>query len=483
MRLFESSGLQRDEQKKRVLTVSQLTQFIKGRLEAEFSDLWIEGEASNLRIPTSGHVYFTLKDEASQIKAVVFRSSARFLKFRPKDGQQLLCRAHVMVYEPKGEYQLIIDYLEPKGLGALQQAFEQLKERLAREGLFEESRKRPLPILPKKIGIITSPTGAVIRDMLQILNRRYANLGILINPVPVQGSGAAKEIARALEELNLRGDLDVIILARGGGSLEDLWPFNEEIVARAIYHSRVPVISAVGHETDYTIADFVADLRAPTPSAAAELVIGRKTEMISHLQSWAIRLQQAFLGLLERWRGQQREMLRGLLDPRRSIEGHFRRLDELDHRIRRAWAQTFNQVLMRWEVFDRRLLFVNPLEQYRRQRLELNQRGMRLSQWMEMQVQLHRKLLEKWTGKLDALSPLAVLSRGYSIAHRLPHMTLIRDADEMKRGDLFRLTLHRGALVSRVEEVRIPREDQNPAAEQTEEGHERSLKDQGPQRR
>ena len=483
MRLFEAAGLLGDAPKKRVLTVSQLTQIIKGRLETEFSDLWIEGEASNLRIPASGHLYFTLRDEESQIKAVVFRSSSRFLKFRPKDGQQLLCRAHVMVYEPKGEYQLVIDYLEPKGLGALQQAFEQLKERLAREGFFEESRKRPLPVLPKKIGIITSPTGAVIRDMLQILNRRYENLEILINPVPVQGSGAAKEIVRAFEELNLRGDLDVIVLARGGGSLEDLWPFNEEIVARAIYHSRVPVISAVGHETDYTIADFVSDLRAPTPSAAAELVIGRKTDFISDLQSWAIRLQQASLGLLERWRGQHREMLRSLIDPRRSIEVHLRRVDELDRRIRRALAQNFNQVFVRREGFDRRLLFVSPLEHYNRQRLELSQRRTRLSQRMEMQVQLHRRLLEKWTGKLDALSPLAILDRGYSIAHRLPDMTLIRKADELKRGDFFRLTLHRGALISRVEEIRIPREYQKPSAEHTGEGHERSSKNKGPDRR
>jgi exodeoxyribonuclease VII large subunit len=453
-----------------ILTVSQLTQIIKKRLEAEFPDLWVEGEVSNLRIPASGHLYFTLKDEASQIKTVVFRSSARFLKFRPKDGQKLLCRAHVMVYEPKGEYQLAIDYLEPKGLGALQQAFEQLKERLAREGLFDESRKRPLPVLPKKIGIVTSPTGAVIRDMLQILDRRYANLEILIDPVPVQGTVAAKEIARAIEELNLRGDLDVIILARGGGSIEDLWSFNEEVVARAIYHSRVPLISAVGHETDYTIADFVADLRAPTPSAAAELVIGRKTEMISRLELWAIRLQQTFMGLLERWRGQLQALLRGLLDPRRAMEGQFQRLDELDRRVRRVWIQTFNQVLMRWEGFDRRLLFVSPLERWSRQRLELNQRSGRLAQRMEIRIQLQEKLLEKWTGKLDALSPLAILARGYSIARRFPLMTLIREAKEIKRGDLFHLTLHRGSLISRVEEVRADGEDQKHTTGYSEEG-------------
>lgn len=456
MPLFETSGPLRDSQKTPVLTVSQLTDLIKEQLEAEFPDVWVEGEVSNLRIPASGHLYFTLKDKTSQIKAVVFRSSARFLKFRPKDGQQLLCRAHVTVYEPKGEYQLVVDYLEPKGLGALQQAFEQLKERLAREGLFDEARKRPPPMLPKKIGIITSPTGAVIRDMLQILDRRYANLEILINLVPVQGSGAAQEIAWAIEELNLRSDLDVIILARGGGSLEDLWPFNEEIVARAIYHSRIPVISAVGHETDYTIADFVADLRAPTPSAAAELVIGRKTEMISRLESWMIRLRHAVLGLLERCRGRMRELLRGLLDPRRAMEGQFQRLDELDRRIKRAMIQTFNRVLVQWEGFDRRLLFLSPRDRVSRQRLELNQRGERIWRQMQSRIQLQQKMLEKWMGKLDALSPLAILARGYSIARRLPLMTLIKEAREMQRGDLFHLTLHRGVLISSVEEIRAP---------------------------
>jgi len=454
MSLFETTGSLRNRQKTPILTVSQLTELIKERFEAEFPDVWVEGEMSNLRIPASGHLYFTLKDKASQIKAVVFRSSARFLKFHPKDGQQLLCRAHVTVYEPKGEYQLVVDYLEPKGLGALQQAFEQLKERLAREGLFDEARKRPLPMLPKKIGIITSPTGAVIQDMLRILARRYANLEILINPVPVQGTGAAKEIAQAIEELNLRSDLDVVILARGGGSLEDLWPFNEEIVARAIYRSRIPVISAVGHETDYTIADFVADLRAPTPSAAAELVIGLKTEMISRLQSWTIRLRHAALGLLERCRGRMRELFRGLLDPRRAMEGQFQRLDELDHRSKQAMIQTFNRILMQWEGFDRHLFFLSPLDRLSRQRLELNQRRERLWQQTQSRIQLQQKTLERWMGKLDALSPLAILARGYSIARRLPLMTLIKEAEEMQRGDLFHLTLHRGALISRVEEVK-----------------------------
>jgi len=453
MRLFEATGRAEDKPKTPILTVSELTGLIKGQLEANFPDVWVEGEMSNLRMPSSGHFYFTLKDRRCQVRAVVFRSSAQFLKFSPRVGQQLLCRAHVAVYEPKGEYQLVIDYMEPKGLGALQQAFEQLKERLAREGFFDPTRKRPLPLLPKKIGIVTSPTGAVIRDMLHILARRYANLEILISPVQVQGGTASAEIARAIGELNLRNDLAVIILARGGGSLEDLWPFNEEVVARAIYRSRIPVISAVGHETDYTISDFVADLRAPTPSAAAELVIGRKAEMISRLESWTVRLRQAALALLERRRGRMRELLRGLVDPTRELELNFQRLDELDRQLKRAMIRIFNRALTQWGSFDHRLFLSSPRVQIDKQQRNLDQRSERLSQRMEVKIELQYKMLEKWIGKLDALSPLAILSRGYSIARRLPQLTLIKDAGEMQRGDVFHLTLHRGALISRVEEV------------------------------
>ncbi|MEK7871220.1 MAG: exodeoxyribonuclease VII large subunit, partial [Nitrospirota bacterium] len=251
---------------RKVYTVYELTLSVKSSLEEGFSDIWLEGEVSNLRIPGSGHIYLTLKDDRAQIRGVIFRSQVRSLRFLPKDGQHLLCRGHITVYEPKGEYQIIFTYIEPKGLGALQQAFEELKERLKSEGLFDEARKRPLPLYPEKIGVVTSPTGAAIRDILNIIGRRFPAVDILINPVPVQGEGAAELIAEAVNEMNLVGDIDVLIVTRGGGSIEDLWAFNEEIVARAIYNSRIPVISAIGHEIDYTISDFVADLRAPTPS-------------------------------------------------------------------------------------------------------------------------------------------------------------------------------------------------------------------------
>src|ERR671924_1876239 len=285
-----------------ILTVSEVSERIKIVLEDTFFDIWVEGEISNLRTPSSGHAYLTLKDEHSQIRAVLFKMQRRYLRFDPKDGMLVIVRGRISLYEPRGEYQLVIDYLEPKGIGALQIAFEQLKTRLAQAGLFDPARKRPLPVLPRGIGIVTSPTGAVIRDMLQILRRRFANLHVCIYPVRVQGDGAAEEIARAIEALNGDLGIEVIILARGGGSLEDLWAFNEESVARAIYQSRMPVISAVGHEIDFTIADFVADVRAPTPSAAAELVVAAKEEFCTRIDRLVDRLRTAVTANIQRRR-------------------------------------------------------------------------------------------------------------------------------------------------------------------------------------
>ena len=269
---------------RQVYSVSELTQRLKGLLETQFPDVWVAGEISNLRPATSGHLYFTLKDSNAQLRAVCFRSQARYLKFKPRDGVSVIARGRLSVYEARGEYQLLVELLEPAGLGALQLAFEQLKAKLAAEGLFDTARKKPLPVLPRTVGIVTSPSGAVIRDILRVLRRRYRNMNALLYPVRVQGEGAAQEIVQAIEHLNRRGGVDVMILARGGGSLEDLWAFNEEDVARAIAASRIPIISGVGHESDFTIADFVADLRAPTPSAAAELVVHRKQDFQAELE-------------------------------------------------------------------------------------------------------------------------------------------------------------------------------------------------------
>src|SRR5512146_544692 len=300
---------------KRILTVSQLTALVKGVLEENFEHVWVEGEVSNLAMPGSGHLYFTLRDAGAQLRCVMFRASARVLKFRPKDGMGLVVRGRLSVFEPRGDYQLIVEYLEPKGIGALQLAFVQLKERLAREGLFDEAHKKPLPKLPQRIGIVTSATGAAIHDILNVLDRRYANLEILLYPVRVQGEGAATEIAQAIRDFNRYREIDVMIVGRGGGSLEDLWPFNEEVVARAIYQSKIPVISAVGHEVDFTIADFVADLRAPTPSAAAELVVRSKAELDAEVVALVHRLEQGMRHRLANLRGEVIGLARSLKDP------------------------------------------------------------------------------------------------------------------------------------------------------------------------
>ena len=277
---------------RKIYTVSELSQEIKGLFEKQFPDVWVTGEVSNFRAASSGNLYFTLKDASAQLRAVCFRNLARYLKFKPQDGISVIARGRLSVYEARGEYQLYVEYLEPAGLGALQLAFEQLKQKLAAEGLFDPARKRPLPMLPRAVGVVTSPTGAVIRDIVRILRRRFPNLNIMLYPVKVQGEGAAEEIVEGIEYFNRHRLADVLIVARGGGSLEDLWAFNEEVVARAIAGSKMPVISAVGHETDFTIADFVADLRAPTPSAAAELVVHRRQDFVDELGDRARRMSQ-----------------------------------------------------------------------------------------------------------------------------------------------------------------------------------------------
>ncbi|MBU4149838.1 MAG: exodeoxyribonuclease VII large subunit [Candidatus Omnitrophica bacterium] len=305
-----------------IYKVSQLTSSIKIILEDSLSNIWVEGEISNFRNPSSGHFYFTLKDEKSELKCVSFKSDNEKINFEIKDGMHAICKGRVSVYEKQGAYQLYVSKIEPKGVGALQLAFEQLKEKLFKEGLFDEARKRPIPKLPEKIGIITSPTGAAIRDVLNVLKRRFSNVEIIINPVKVQGVGAREEISQAIEDFNKLNNVDVIIVGRGGGSLEDLWAFNEEIVARAVYNSRIPVISAVGHEIDWMITDFVADLRAPTPSAAAELVIPEKRDLAGTLDAIEKRLKAFPANVVK-------ELEQRLDDTERDLVLRFRHYSEL----------------------------------------------------------------------------------------------------------------------------------------------------------
>jgi len=437
---------------RRIYTVSDLTELVRARLEADFGDVWIEGEVSNLRSPGSGHCYLTLKDDRCQIRAVVFKSVARFLKFALKDGQHLVCRGHLTVYEPRGEYQIVIDYLEPKGAGALQLAFEQLKERLAREGLFDASRKRPLPFLPGRIGIITSPTGAVIRDILHVLDRRFSTIPVLIVPVPVQGPAAAPQIAAALDEVNALSPShrpDVVIVARGGGSLEDLWAFNEEVVARAIARSAIPVVSAVGHETDYTIADFIADLRAPTPSAAAELVVPRRDQLLASVQTAHRRLEATVRNVLGGRRARVVTEWRALQTPARRIEHALLRIDELAARLRDGMARLLTQHRAQRRYLAQAVAAASPQRRLQTARLAYDRAIERLAAAVVTSLAARRNRIGTATARLDALSPLAILGRGYSLTRVLPSMRIIRSASEVAPGNDLLITLARGELTAR----------------------------------
>src|SRR5688572_9903478 len=327
--------------KRRAMTVSELTNRLQGVLETEFFDVWVEGEISNLTTPGSGHWYFSLKDANAQVRAVVWKTATRLIKFRPRDGMKCLVRGGLRVYPPKGDYQIQVEVLEPIGKGSLQQAFEDLKAKLEKEGLFDKARKRPLPMLPRRIGLVTSPTGAVVQDILRVVGARYANLEIAIYPARVQGPEAAAEIIRGIRALNAAGGFDVIIVARGGGSLEDLWPFNEEAVARALAASKIPTISAVGHETDFTIADFVADLRAPTPSAAAERVVAAKDELCTRIDGLRRRADSALEMRLGRLRSRvgAAAQHRVFEAERGRIRNHAQRVDDLVRRADAALAR------------------------------------------------------------------------------------------------------------------------------------------------
>jgi exodeoxyribonuclease VII large subunit len=436
-----------------ILTVSQLTVEIKTLLERSFDRVWVEGEISNLRLPGSGHLYFTLKDDKAQIRAVMFRLQNRLLKFNPQDGLQVIGYGRITVYEPRGDYQLLLDYLEPKGLGALQLAFEQLKEKLAAEGLFDSERKRPIPHLPQRIGIVTSPTGAAIRDILHIIDRRFANVQVLLYPVRVQGQGAAQEIARAIQTLNEFPELDVLIVGRGGGSLEDLWAFNEEAVARAIFSSRIPVISAVGHEVDFTIADFVADLRASTPSAAAELVVRNKAELARNLRNLERVLQQSFRGMLDLQQERFISLQERLGDPRRRLSDQRIRLDDLSARLAYSLKQGLRRQQDRFRLPQGGLLLLNPAKRLEEYAQKFSQVRRRLSVSVQQQMRNSRQKAEGLMGKLFSLSPLGVLERGYSITRVLPSREIVRRAEDLKVSSLVKVRVHRGEFTARVEEI------------------------------
>jgi exodeoxyribonuclease VII large subunit len=439
---------------KRILSVSQLTDLVRVLLEENFDHVWVEGELSNLSMPSSGHIYFTLKDAGAQLRCVMFRASARALRFKPADGVRLLVRGRISVYDQRGDYQLIVEYLEPQGIGGLQLAFIQLKERLAKEGLFSEGHKKPIPHLPQRIGVVTSATGAAVHDILTILNRRFANVQVLIRPVKVQGEGAAGEIATAIADFNRHRDVDVLIVGRGGGSMEDLWAFNEEVVARAIYNSKIPVISAVGHEVDFTIADFVADLRAPTPSAAAELVVRSKAELQAELDTLSHRLLLGVARKLNLLSETISGLKRVLKDPSFSLQHLAQRVDDLDGRILRAMASVLHHRAGKIDALQVNLRMLSPALRLERTWEKLIALNARLNHVQQRILAGYRESVTVNTSALQALSPLQTLSRGYSITRKLPELSVVLNSDQLAVGDHLDIRLHKGGIICKVAETR-----------------------------
>ncbi len=441
---------------RKIFSVSELTSRLRNLLEKEFPDVWVAGEVSNFRAASSGHFYFTLRDEGAQLRAVCFRNHARYLKFKPQDGIAVIARGHLSVYEARGEYQLYVEYLEPAGLGALQLAFDQLKAKLAAEGLFDAARKKPLPMLPRAVGIVTSPTGAVIRDMLRILRRRYRNMNVVLYPAKVQGEGAAGEIVEGIEYFNRHPIADVLIVARGGGSLEDLWAFNEEVVARAIAASEIPVISAVGHETDFTIADFVADLRAPTPSAAAELVVRRKQDFLEDLRSRAQRLFQ----ILRLTLSEARERLTALRLHRvfqtlaTRLAERAQRVDECMVELSRLIRERLNDSRQEWLRASAGVVRYDFRRLLELKRAGLEGRALKLRTGFAQFLVERKNRLNHLESLLQERSPLVILSRGYSIT-RDAAGEIVRDAAQVAIGSEIAVRLARGELGATVKEKKL----------------------------
>ena len=436
-------------------TVSRLNQEARALLEGQFPTLWVEGEVSNLTRPSSGHLYFSLKDARAQIRCALFQNRAFLFRDCPRNGQQVLARGRVSVYEPRGDYQIIVDYVEEAGAGALRRAYDELRLRLEREGCFAPERKQPLPRFPRRIGVITSATGAAIRDVLATLGRRCPSLPVLLYPVPVQGEGATERIARTLRLASQRRDCDVVLLVRGGGSLEDLQAFNEEIVARAICECAVPLVTGIGHETDSTIADFAADLRAATPTAAAELASPDFAEWLDKVRRLAELLQQRTQRQVSD-RFQQLEVLEKRLlrlHPRGRLHGHAQRLDELEQRLQRAWRAHLHRGRSRLTGLTQRLQAQTPLLRARHEERRLNVLSARLHLALRQNTRLASRRLNQLSDQLHALSPLATLHRGYAILRRPDGGVILRRAGEAMAGEIVEALLGEGRLRCEVKAV------------------------------
>ena len=429
-----------------VYTVSRLNLDARAILEEAFSTVWIEGEISNLARPRSGHIYFTLKDENCQVRCAMFRMHNRSLGFLPDDGMQVLAHAKVSLYPERGEFQLIVQYMEEAGAGALRRAFDALKGRLGAEGLFDAEHKRPLPLLPRCVGVVTSPTGAAVRDVLSVLGRRFPAVPVVLYPVPVQGAGAAQAIARMLDAACERAECDVLIVTRGGGSLEDLWAFNEEVVARAMHRAPIPIVSGVGHEVDFTIADLVADLRAPTPSAAAESVVPDANEWAAKYRGFEARLLAVARRGLSARRGEVRTLEKRLVHPRRRLFDHSQRLDAMTMRIARAAGAGVRERRARLSTVAARLSRHAPdrtVQVHRARCASLEHRLLLATRTALAERRTRVSALER---ALGAFGPQATLERGYSILLRSDDLHVVRGAHEVRPGERLRARLARGAL-------------------------------------
>jgi exodeoxyribonuclease VII large subunit len=440
-----------------LLTVSELTRHIRSNLEQQFPSVWVEGEISNLRCPSSGHQYFTLKDKASQIRAVLFRSQSERLKFGLQDGLEVLVFGRLTVYEPRGDYQLLLEAVEPKGIGALQLAFRQLKSKLEAEGIFQDSRKRTLPAFPERIGVVTSPVGAALHDLLTIMHRRWPLAHVLIAPVSVQGGVAAGQVAAAIQMFNHLspqfGKVEVLIVGRGGGSIEDLWAFNEEQVVRAIADSRIPIVSAVGHETDVTLADLAADFRAPTPSAAAELVVPDCMLVKAQVRQHRIRLERAFKSLVSALTVRIQQMSQRLPEPRLII-GHFvQRVDELERQLYRKVKHGYRNIQLLLLQHQSAIWEANPLSTIQREQGRLTELNRHMVQGMQNSILLGRHQLKLLISQLHQLSPLAVLARGYAIVKDFRSGKVLKKSTDTMVGAEVHATLSEGELVCRVQKI------------------------------
>jgi len=443
---------------RQIWSVAELTARISNVLATQFSNLWVEGEVSNYHAAQSGHLYFTLKDAKAQVKCVCFRTQAMRLKFRPEDGLKLIVRGSISVYEPRGEYQIYVEHIEPSGVGALQLAFEQLKKRLEAEGLFDEARKKPLPLLPRRIGVVTSPKGAAVRDIIRILRRRFPNLHLIVYPVRVQGDGAAEDIVAALKYFNRKRLVDVILLARGGGSIEDLWAFNEEIVARAIAACTIPVVSGVGHETDFTIADFVADVRASTPSSAAEIVVQSRQEFQRHLKELEHKISRQMRYILLEWRHRVKDLathmgFRRLED---LLRRHRQQTDELTSRLGVALQGRIERLRRRYTIAGTRIVSFDFRARIRTISLRLSQRSVELGVRMERLLVGKIQQLERLRLQLEERSPLRVLQRGYAICTDAEG-NVVSAADQVAVGAEVQVQLARGHLGAEVRRRDIPK--------------------------